>query len=167
MPVGPEGGAGGTNSSLSGSPQHSSISPLVDHWSSVAQTCAGVVAGAAWSRRAAAPATCGADIDVPEIVFAAASEPSHADVISTPGAKMSLQGPKLEKVASWSRRSEAATVMADGVLAGLVAHVFWASLPAAITTVTPSATSASTHEFRVGLNGPPTLMLATAGTPAT
>ena len=43
--------------------------------------------------RAAAPATCGEAIEVPEIVFTAELEVLQADVIPEPGAKMSRQLP--------------------------------------------------------------------------
>jgi hypothetical protein len=46
--------------------------------------------------RAAAPATCGAAIEVPLIVLVASGEVYHAEVIEEPGARMSTQRPVLE-----------------------------------------------------------------------
>src|SRR5690606_23954097 len=42
---------------------------------------------------AAAPATCGAAIEVPEMVWESESEPIQAEVMPTPGAKRSTQDP--------------------------------------------------------------------------
>src|SRR5690606_28211048 len=42
---------------------------------------------------AAAPATCGAAIEVPEMVWETESEPIQAEVMATPGAKRSTQDP--------------------------------------------------------------------------
>lgn len=47
---------------------------------------------------AAIPATCGAAIEVPEMVFVAVSLVDHAAVIDDPGAKILVQVPKLEKL---------------------------------------------------------------------
>lgn len=51
-------------------------------------------------------------MDVPEMVFSFSSDPYHADVIDTPGAKMFTHMPKLEKEAMLSNRSVAPTVIA-------------------------------------------------------
>lgn len=51
-------------------------------------------------------------IDVPDTVLAAVFEVAHADVMSVPGAKISTQEPKLEKVERLSCRSVDATVIA-------------------------------------------------------
>ncbi len=48
--------------------------------------------------RAAMPATCGAAMEVPEIVFVAVSLDDHAAVTPEPGAKISVHVPKLEKL---------------------------------------------------------------------
>ena len=57
---------------------------------------AGVAVASALSSRAATPATCGAAIEVPEIVAVAVVEVYQSDVMLEPGAKMSRQVPKLE-----------------------------------------------------------------------
>lgn len=49
------------------------------------------------TRRAATPATCGAAIEVPEMVLVAVSLVLHAAVTPDPGAKISVQVPKFEK----------------------------------------------------------------------
>ena len=80
------------------------------------RTCAGVDVGCDCRYNAAAPATCGADIEVPLIVLEPL--PSHHEVMPTPGARMSTHAPKLEKPANESPLSVAPTVMALGALAG-------------------------------------------------
>ena len=57
---------------------------------------AGVAVGSAASSRAAAPATCGAAIEVPEIVLVAVVEDHQADRTADPGANRSTQVPWLE-----------------------------------------------------------------------
>jgi hypothetical protein len=57
-------------------------------------------------------------IDVPLIVLVAVSDPIQAEVIATPGAKMSRHLPTLENVALASDLSVAPTVIASGVRAG-------------------------------------------------
>lgn len=89
----PDGGDGGMWRSLSGSPQHSVSTPTVALASIVDHTCDGRYEGLLSSTIAAAPATCGAAIDVPLIVLVAESEPAHAERTSLPGAKRSLQDP--------------------------------------------------------------------------
>jgi hypothetical protein len=49
--------------------------------------------GSALNASEATPATCGAAIDVPEIVFVADVEVCHADVMFEPGAKTSTHEP--------------------------------------------------------------------------
>ena len=75
------------------------------------------------STSAAAPATCGVAIDVPEIVLVAVSLVNQDEVMFTPGAKMSRQVPMLENEARVSLLPEvppvAPTVIAAGVLAGV------------------------------------------------
>jgi hypothetical protein len=79
-------------------------------------------------------------MDVPEMAFV---DPLfQADVIETPGAKMSTQVPKFENDARLSEESLAATVSAEGVRAGDVLHASAFELPAATATVTPSAITA-------------------------
>src|SRR5690348_4676965 len=62
---------------------------------------------------------------------------THAEVMFSPGAKMSTQLPKLENDARASVLVVAPTVMADGVLAGDTLQAFSFELPAATTSVTP------------------------------
>jgi len=62
---------------------------------SAALTWTGVVAGWAPSQSAAAPATAGEAIEVPEIVLVAVSAVSQSDVTDTPGANRSTQRPVL------------------------------------------------------------------------
>ena len=52
--------------------------------------------GCAWLKRAANPATCGAAIEVPEIVRVAEAPEIQADVIPVPGAYISTHPPKFE-----------------------------------------------------------------------
>src|SRR5665648_1024465 len=51
--------------------------------------CSAVKSGCVWATRAAMPATCGEDIDVPERVDGALPVPDAADEISVPGAATS------------------------------------------------------------------------------
>ena len=81
-------------------------------------TWAGVRVGVALRIRAAAPATCGAAIEVPLIVLVAVSPVLQAEVMFWPGAKMSVQVPQLENEARASVFVEALTVIASGVRAG-------------------------------------------------
>lgn len=81
-------------------------------------TAAGVEVGLAWRYRAAAPATCGADIEVPEMVLVAVFVVFQADVMFTPGAEISTRDPKLEKEAHPSLIAVAPTVMASATSAG-------------------------------------------------
>ena len=57
-------------------------------------------------------------MEVPEMVLVELVLPIHADLMLTPGAKMSRAGPKLEKLALASLLSEAPTVKAVGSEAG-------------------------------------------------
>lgn len=66
-----------------------------------AATSAGVAAGWSWRKRAAAPETCGAAMDVPlldvvAVSLALESETTPVNRPSPPGAYTSRQGPKLE-----------------------------------------------------------------------
>ena len=98
--------------------------PIDDKASSVeseeirSATWAGVNVGSASSKSAAAPATCGAAIEVPLRVRMALSLPFEADVMPTPGAKTSTQVPQFEKLARESADPVAPTVSADASLAG-------------------------------------------------
>jgi hypothetical protein len=67
---------------------------------------------------AAAPATCGQAIDVPLITRLSVSEFLPADRIFEPGAKMSTQGPWLEKLDMLSETCVEPTVIAVGTNAG-------------------------------------------------
>ena len=112
---------------------------------------------------AAAPAACGAAIDVPLIVFVAVSDASQSDVIETPSAKTSTQWPKFEKLARASVMSVAPTVIAPLALPGEKAQASRLLLPAATVTVTPLAIELVTALLGAALNPPPTLMFTTAG----
>lgn len=68
---------------------------------------------------ATTPVTKGALMLVPDLKVSAPGLSLAADAILTPGAVISTQDPKLEKVASWFLASEAATVIAEGSRAGL------------------------------------------------
>ena len=71
-----------------------------------------------WRICAAKPATCGAAIEVPLMVWVAVDEVYQADLIELPGAKRSRQVPKFEYEALASLLVVAAVVMADGSRAG-------------------------------------------------
>ena len=98
-PVGGGGGGGGvmtlpTLSSRLGEPAPGFVTLFgVEAASIVFHTWAGVAVGVALRIRAAAPTTCGVAIDVPLIVLVAVLLEFQADVISCPGAKMSVQVP--------------------------------------------------------------------------
>jgi hypothetical protein len=108
-----------------------STAPVVPLPTSESRTCCGVNDGFWATARAAAPATCGVAMDVPLMVLVAVSLVNQAEVMFTPGAKLSRQVPKLEKDARLSLMSVAPTVMAAGVLAGVKLQAFWLLLPAA------------------------------------
>lgn len=65
-------------------------------------------------RSAAAPATWGQAMDVPDKLVDPVSEVWLADLIERPGAKMSRHVPQLLKLALTSEESDAPTVMALG-----------------------------------------------------
>ena len=65
---------------------------------------------------AAAPATCGAAIDVPLMVLVVPL--SQVDLIACPGANISTHDPILEKMARVSAEVVAPTVIASGTRAG-------------------------------------------------
>jgi hypothetical protein len=97
-------------------------------------------------------------------VFVAVSDEYQADLIDAPGANRSRQRPKFENEARASVMVVAPTVSADVVaLAGESVHASTFVLPAATTTVMPSAKARSTAELTDGLNAPPRLRFMTAG----
>ena len=102
---------------------------LATSWS---RTCWGVACGVAPRTSAAAPATCGAAIEVPLMVLVAVSLVFHAEVMFSPGAKMSVQVPKLEKEARASVLVVALTVIASGTRAGVKLQASVLELPEAI-----------------------------------
>src|SRR5829696_4420252 len=127
-------------------------------------TVAGEALGLADRYSAAPPATCGVAIDVPLIVLVAVSLVFQDEVMLTPGAKMSVQVPKLENEALASLLSEALTVIASATRAGVKLHASALELPDAIAYTTPSAIELRTaFSVVVSLPWPPRLMLATAG----
>src|SRR5690606_4050078 len=128
------------------------------------RTWLGVNDGLAARMRAAPPATCGDAIEVPLMVLVAELLVNQADVIDTPGAKMSRQEPQLENDARWSLICVAPTVIAAGTSAGEKLHALELLLPAAIAYVTPALIELATALFMVVLTpAPPRLMFATAG----
>jgi len=128
-------------------------------------TTPGVAVGQTLRNAAAAPATCGDAMDVPEMVLLALGPPTQALVIEEPGAKISRHDPKFEKLDRWSDEVVAPTVMAEAAEAGERRQASTFSLPAATTTEIPSATARSTASLSDADWVPPKLMLSTAGTP--
>ena len=106
---------------------------------SAVATDAGVSEGFVESNSTAAPATCGDAIDVPEMLLVADALVLQADVMLVPGAKMSRQLPKFEYDARASVLVVAPTVSAVATRAGDDVQASTFELPAATTTVTPSA----------------------------
>ena len=130
-------------------------------------TAAGVAEGFASRYRAATPATCGAAIEVPLIVFVAVLLVYHAEVMLEPGAKMSTQVPMLEKEERASVEVDEATVIAAGTRARVLVQASPpVSFPAEIAYVTPSAMELLTALSTLLLAEPPRLIFATAGWPA-
>ena len=86
--------------------------------SSCVATCEGVIVGALPNMFATTPATWGDAIDVPDLLEVALGLVIAAEMMWTPGAKMSTQEPLLEKPATASVESVAPTVMADASLDG-------------------------------------------------
>ena len=93
--------------------------------------------GLASRKSIATPATWGVAIEVPLMVIVAVLDPIQPAVIPTPGAKMSTQVPKFEKLARASVLVLAATVRAEVTRAGDVLHALPALLPAAMAYTTP------------------------------
>src|SRR5438067_862874 len=106
------------------------------------------------------------------MVLVAVSLSIHADVMLTPGAKMSVQVPKLENDARVSRVAPVAglliafTVIAWVTRAGEKLHASALELPDAIAKVMPLLIAPRTALSIAVLTPPPRLMLATAGLPA-
>jgi hypothetical protein len=88
----------GMNSNRLGEPLPIPVRTLtVARLVSVAATSPGDSQGFSCSTRAAAPATCGAAMEVPLNMAVSVSLVCEAEVIASPGAKISRQLPKLEK----------------------------------------------------------------------
>ena len=145
---------------------------------SAAFTCAGDQSGCCCRRIAAAPATCGAAIDVPDKVrYGSPGCPSDpvellAATICHPGAVRSglsapsIRGPRLEKDANRSVRSTAPTVSAESALPGDQIDRSTPALPAEITNRVPNwavrfSTACSTGS-NPAVSNPPRLMLMTS-----
>jgi hypothetical protein len=93
----------------------------------------------------------------PAIVFV------RAEIMSTPGAKISTHVPKLEKDALESSSPVAPTVIAFKAEAGDVPQASLSEFPAAMTMTTPAATALSTALFKdLTLDSTPRLRFATA-----
>ena len=82
-----------TNNSRSGEVLRFVSTPVVAVLIKALLMSAGELKGLTWSRRAIAPAACGAAIEVPLLKVVAKSSPFHNDSIPTPGAKISTHGP--------------------------------------------------------------------------
>ena len=170
------GALGATTGALSRLPEYTNLfgdklpalptRPVVAFSTRAREMASTVAVGVAASKRAATPATCGDAIEVPDHVALAVSEPLFEEVIASPGAKMSRHEPKFENVARTSVAPVAPTVTALAALAGEYRHALTPSFPAATTNTTPSATPRATAAFNAVDEGPPRLILATAGTPA-
>src|SRR5262245_58819585 len=137
--------------------------PEVPLLTSALRTCSGVAVGLRSRYSAAAPATCGEAIEVPLMVLVALVPVFQAEVMLSPGAKMSMQVPVLENQARESTLLVAPTVMAAAARAGEKLHASTESLPAAIAYVTPALMERMTASSIAWFTSPPRLMLATAG----
>ena len=156
-----------TYKSLLGEPTPGSVTtPVVADTRICEATCAGVIDGLTERTMAAAPATCGAAIDVPLRVRMMVSPVCDAEAMPTPGAKRSRHEPQFEKEARASFDPVAPTVSALGSLAGDALQASAFELPAATTNTTPSATPRAMAAFKMVDFAPPKLRLATAGWPA-
>ena len=69
------------------------VNRLVAEFNNAQLICRGVAVGLLCKKSAATPATCGADIEVPLMVFESVLELNHADLILEPGANKSTQTP--------------------------------------------------------------------------
>ena len=124
-------------------------------------------AGEAPSSRAAAPATCGLAIDVPDSSFVDARpgvpvprrrrRRGRTGRRTSPGSRTPGAGV--------ARGPVAATVSTESSRPGEDPHASASSLPAAAATVTPSATSPRTAASTASLGSPARLRFATAGAP--
>lgn len=94
-------------------------------------------------------------MEVPEMVLVALLPPIQADLIRTPGAKMSREVPKLEKLARASVLLVAPTVKAVGSEAGEKLLALALSLPAATTVKIPAETASATASLVAVLRTPP------------
>src|SRR5690606_38292407 len=74
---------------------------------SASATSEGAASGLASRYSAATPATCGLAMDVPEMVFSASSPSIQAEVISSPGARMSTHSPQFDHGVAESAESVA------------------------------------------------------------
>lgn len=81
-------------------------------------TCAGVRVGAMPNMFATTPATCGAAIEVPDLLEVAVGPVIPAEMMCMPGAKMSTHEPRFEKSANASVEVVAPTVIAEAALDG-------------------------------------------------
>ncbi len=145
---------------------------------STALSRAPVQSGFRWARSAAAPATCGVAIDVPDsaVYPSATGSPMvpaecSAATMPTPGAVTSgliapsILGPRLEKPAMPSVRSIAPTVSAASALPGeSIVRSPGPALPAATTNSVPyradSVSTASSSGSVPSRSGPPRLRFA-------
>src|SRR5215211_4679159 len=126
-------------------------------------TCAALADGLRSRTVAAAPATCGDAIDVPDMVAVAVSFAMPAETMSTPGAYRSVQVPKFDNDARRSLMSLAAVVMAVAARAGDVRQASRLKLPAATTTVKPAAVARATAASSESVAPYCRLMLMTPG----
>jgi hypothetical protein len=138
--------------------------------------CATVQVGWRWPSKAAAPATCGAAMLVPEKVSHVPSRAGTEERMPTPGAVTSgLRrsetgvGPDDEKLAIRPATDEAATAIARSAVAGELTVPrpnAWNSLPAETTGTTPAAAaplSARVTRSRLGaISGSPSERLITS-----
>jgi hypothetical protein len=128
--------------------------------------CAGVDVGKRPNNTAATPATWGAAIEVPEMVFVAVELPIQDEVMAEPGAKMSRQVPVFEKEDLASVMVVEPTVIALAARAGEELQALALLFPAATAITTPSLITFCTAASSAALAPPPRLMFATAGVPA-
>jgi len=123
--------------------------PVVEEDEIRSVTSAGVRDGSPESKSAAAPATWGEAIEVPDQEAVEVVEVMVEERIPEPGAKMSRQVPKFEKEERESVEVVAPTVIAAGAEAGDAEQASELSLPAATATVTPSLTARWIAAFMV------------------
>ena len=99
---------------------------------------------------------------MPLILRSAVGEPIQAEVIDTPGAWISTQGPKFENDAFASVFEVAPTVIAEAARAGEAVHASAFELPAATTTTIPAFVNLVTAASTVAEPDPPKDMFTTA-----